>query len=284
MSFRAAQLLSVLVGCVAVAAEPHAHDAGPRAEAAQGEAASDAGAAVPAHQKHPVDSRPPVPKGKSVELTLPDGRTSTAYVARPKGAARGGLLVVHEWWGLVDWVKAEADRYAGQGYLVLAVDLFGGSVATTAEEAQKLMSALDQKSATEVEVAGVEWLARALPGKKIATLGWCMGGGQSLNASLVSGGKVGGTVIYYGLPVSDVNLLRKLKGPVLGIWAKRDGWITPEKVAAFDLALKDAGIKHEFRSYDGDHAFANPSGGRYNPPAAKDANEATLRFLKAVLK
>jgi len=284
VSFRAVQLLSVLVGCVAVAAEPHAHDAGPQAEAGQGEAASDAGAAVPAHQKHPVDSRSPVPKGKSVELTLPDGRTSTAYVTRPKGAPRGGLLVVHEWWGLVDWVKAEADRYAGQGYLVLAVDLFGGSVATTAEEAQKLMSALDQKSATEVEVAGVEWLARALPGKKIATLGWCMGGGQSLNASLASGGKVGATVIYYGLPVTDVNLLRTLKGPVLGIWAKRDGWITPEKVAAFDLALKDAGIKHEFRSYDADHAFANPSGGRYNPPAAKDANEATRRFLKAVLK
>jgi len=284
VSFRAVQLLSVLVGCVAVAAEPQSHDAGPHAEAPPAETASDAGAAIPAHQKHPVESRAPVPKGKSVEIGLPDGRTSTAYVARPKGVPRGGLLVVHEWWGLVDWVKAEADRYAGQGYLVLAVDLFGGSVATTAEEAQKLMSALDQKLSTEVEVAGVEWLARALPGKKIATLGWCMGGGQSLNASLASGGKVGATVIYYGLPVTDVNLLRTLKGPVLGIWAKRDGWITPEKVAAFDLALKDAGIKHEFRSYDADHAFANPSGGRYNPPAAKDANEATRRFLKAVLK
>lgn len=284
MSFRAAQVLSVLVGCLAVAAEPHGHGAGPQAGAAQGQEANDAGSAVPAHQKHPVDPRPPAPKGKSVELTLPGERTSTAYVARPKGAPRGGLLVVHEWWGLDDWVKAEADRYAGQGYLVLAVDLFGGSVATTADEAQKLMSALDQKAATEVEVAGVEWLAHALPGKKIATLGWCMGGGQSLNASLASGGKVGATVIYYGLPVTDVNLLRKLQGPVLGIWAKRDGWITPEKVAAFDLALRDAGIKHEFRSYDADHAFANPSGGRYNPPAAQDANEATRRFLKTLLK
>ena len=284
MSFRAAQVLSVLVGCVAVAAEPHGHGAGPQAGAAQGQEANDAGSADPAHQKHPVDPRPPAPKGKSVELTLPGGRTSTGYVARPKGAPRGGLLVVHEWWGLDDWVKAEADRYAGQGYLVLAVDLFGGSVATTADEAQKLMSALDQKAATEVEVAGVEWLAHALPGKKIATLGWCMGGGQSLNASLASGGKVGATVIYYGLPVTDVSLLRKLQGPVLGIWAKRDGWITPEKVAAFDLALRDAGIKHEFRSYDADHAFANPSGGRYNPPAAQDANEATRRFLKTFLK
>ena len=84
--------------------------------------------------------------------------------------------------------------------------------------------------------------------------------------------------------MTDVNLLKKLQGPVLGIWAKRDGWITPEKVAAFDLALKDAGIKHEFRSYDADHAFANPTGGRYNPPAAQDANEAARRFLKSALK
>jgi carboxymethylenebutenolidase len=269
VSFRAVQVLSMLVGCAALAAEPEV---------------TDAGSAVPAHQKHPVDPKPPTPKGKSVELTLPDGKTSTAYVARPRGAPHGGLLVLHEWWGLNDWVKADADRYAAQGYLVLAVDLFGGSVATTADEAQKLMSALDDKTATEVEVAGVDWLARALPGKKIATLGWSMGGGQSLNASLASASKVGATVIYYGLPVTDVNLLRKLQGPVLGIWAKRDGWITPEKVAAFDLALKDASIKHEFRSYDADHAFANPSGSRYNPAAAQDANEATRRFLKSVLK
>jgi carboxymethylenebutenolidase len=275
VSFRAGQVLSLLVGCVALGAEPHVHAASPGA---------DVDSAVPAHQKHPVDPKPPTPRGKPVELTLPDGKTSAAYVARPKGAPRGGLLIVHEWWGLNDAVKAEADRYAGQGYLVLAVDLFGGTVTSDAEEAQKLMSALDEKAATETEVAGVDWLARALPGKKVATLGWCMGGGQSLNASLASGGKVGATVMYYGLPVTDVNLLRKLQGPILGIWARRDGWITPEKVAAFDIALKDAGIKHEFRSYDADHAFANPTGGRYNPAAAQDANEATRRFLKSVLK
>ncbi|MGZ6098016.1 MAG: dienelactone hydrolase family protein [Myxococcaceae bacterium] len=272
MSVRAAQVLSMLLAGVALGEEPpHVHGA-------------DAGSAVPAQERHPVDPRPPTPHGKPVELTLPGGKTSTAYVARPKGAPHGGLLVVHEWWGLNDGVKSDADRYAAQGYLVLAVDLFGGSVATTPEQAQKLMSEMDEKHATEVEVAGIDWLTQELKGKKLATLGWCMGGGQSLNASLASPAKVSATVIYYGLPVTDVNLLRKLQGPVLGIWAKRDGWITPEKVAAFDLALKDAGIKHEFRSYDADHAFANPTGGRYNPPAAQDANEAARRFLKSALK
>ena len=259
MSLRAAQVLSMLLVGVALGAEG------------------------PAKEGHPGGPKPPTPHGKAVKLTLPGGNTSTAYVARPKGAPHGGLLAIHEWWGLNDWVKADADRYASQGYLVLAVDLFGGTVATSAEQAEKLMAGLDQAAATEVEVAGIDWLAQALPGKKIATVGWSMGGGQSLNASLASPSKVSATVIYYGLPVTDVNLLKKLQGPILGIWAKRDGWITPEKVAAFDLALKDAGIKHEFRSYDADHAFANPGGGRYNSAAAQDANDASRRFLKSVL-
>lgn len=272
MSLRAARCLSMLVVGVAAAAEPtHVH--GP-----------EAGPTVPSQERHPVDPRPPAPHGKKVTLALPGGVSSRAYVARPKGTPQGGLLLLHEWWGLNDWVKSEADRYSAQGYLVLAVDLYGGSVATTPEQAQTLMSGLDQKRATEIEIAGLDWLARALPAKKIATLGWCMGGGQSLNASLASPGRVSGTVVYYGLPVTEVELLRKLQGPVLGIWAKQDGWITPEKVAAFDLALKDAGIKHEFRSYDADHAFANPTGGRHNPPAAQDANEAVRRFLRSVLR
>jgi carboxymethylenebutenolidase len=274
VSFGAAQVLSMLAGLALAAEPPHLHATLSHQAEAQGAA----------QEHHPMDPKPPAPKGKSVELSLPGGKSGTAYVARPKGTPRGGLLILHEWWGVNDWVKSEADRYATQGYLVAAVDLYGGSVATSADEAQKLMSSLDDRTATDVEVAGIEWLARALPGKKIATLGWCMGGGQSLHASLASPEKVAGTVIYYGLPVTDVHVLKTLRGPVLGIWAKRDGWITPEKVAAFDLALKDAGIKHEFRSYDADHAFANPSGGHYNPPAAQDANEATRRFLKSTLK
>jgi carboxymethylenebutenolidase len=272
MSLRPLLSSAVLLAGVALGADPpHAHG-------------SDANSPVPSHQGHPVDSRAPTPKGKSVELTLSDGKTSTAYVAHPKGTPRGGLLLVHEYWGLNDWVKAEADRYAGQGYLVLAVDLYDGHVATQPDEAEKLMKSLTDAHATAVETAGVDWLVKNVKGKKIATLGWCAGGGEALNASLTNPDKVLATVIFYGLPVNDVARLRKLRGPILGIWAKKDGWITPTRVAAFDTALKDAGIKHEFRSYDADHAFANPTGGRYNPPAAQDANDAARRFLAAQLK
>jgi carboxymethylenebutenolidase len=269
--FRSVQWFVMLLATVSFAESPHTHG-------------SDADAGTPAQERHPVDPKIPAAKGKPLELTLADGKTSTAYVARPKGQPRGALLVLHEWWGLNGWVKAEADRYASQGYLTLAVDLFDGHVATTPEEAQKLMQELDDKKAAAVETAGVEWLAKSAPGKKIGTLGWCMGGGQSLEASLSNAARVSATVIYYGVPVTDVDRLRKLRGPILGIWAKKDGWITREKVAAFDIALKDAGIKHEFRSYDADHAFANPTGGRYNPPAAQDANDAARRFLTSTLR
>ncbi|HMK73222.1 MAG TPA: dienelactone hydrolase family protein [Myxococcaceae bacterium] len=243
----------------------------------------DAGSAIPANQPHPVDPNPPKPQGSMITLLHPAGVSAQAYVARPKQGVRGAILVIHEWWGLNDWVKVNADGFAAQGYLALAVDLYGGKVATTKEEAGKLMQGLDAAHAAAVEKAGVQWLKQAAPGKKVATIGWCMGGGQSLLASLNSAPDVSATVIYYGLPVTDVARLKTLRGPVLGIWAKKDGWITPEKVAAFDRALTEAGVKHSFHSFDADHAFANPSGGAYNPPAAEEANALTKKFLADTL-
>lgn len=259
-------------GMAAAAAEPeHVHG-------------GDAGSAIPANQPHPVDPNPPKPQGTMVTLPQPGGPSAQAYVARPKGDARGAILVIHEWWGLNDWVKANADGFAAQGYLALAVDLFDGKVATSKDEAGKLMQGLDAAHAAAVEKAGVQWLRQAAPGKKLATIGWCMGGGQSLLASLNNAPDVSATVIYYGLPVTDVARLKTLRGPVFGIWAKKDGWITADTVAAFDRALTEAGVKHSFHSFDADHAFANPSGGAYNPPAAKEANAATQKFLADVLR
>jgi carboxymethylenebutenolidase len=244
----------------------------------------DAGAAVPFNQAHPVDPTPPRPTGEVFSLTLPGGESAIGYVARPKHAVTGGILVLHEYWGLNDFVKGQADALAALGYLALAVDLYSGKVATTPEEAGKLMQALDPGHAAAVEKAGVAWLKQNLKGKKIATLGWCAGGGQSLLASLGSPQDVSATVIYYGMPVTDVTQLKTLRGPVLGLWAKQDGWITPDKVAAFDKALTEAGVKHSFHSFDANHAFANPTGGRYNPPAAAEAYALTQKFLAEALK
>lgn len=246
-------------------------------------AASDKDSKVPAHQPHPLDADAPRPRGSMTKLEV-GGQPSQAYLARPKGKAQGALLVIHEWWGLNDWVKHEADKLAEQGYLALAVDLYKGKVAKDPKEAQALMGAKDESWGDQVEQAGLNWLKQNAGGAKVATIGWCMGGGESLKTSLQGAKEVDATVIYYGMPVMDAARLKALRGPVLGIWANKDGWITPDKVAQFDKALTEAGVKHEFHAYDADHAFANPSGGRYNGEAAKDAWEKTVAFLAANVK
>jgi carboxymethylenebutenolidase len=265
-------MLTVLAALLIAQAHLHgAADAG---------AASDKDSAVPAHQPHPLDANAPKPRGAMTNLEVA-GQPSQAYVARPQGKARGAVLVIHEWWGLNDWVKHHADQLAGEGYLALAIDLYKGKVAKDPKQAQELMAAKDEKWGDQVEEAGLEWLKKNAGGARVATLGWCMGGGESLKASLNDPKDVDATIIHYGMPVMDVAKLKTLHGPVLGIWANKDGWITPDKVAQFDKALTEAGVKHEFHAYDADHAFANPSGGKYNGEAAKDAWDKTVKFLAA---
>src|SRR5437016_3851076 len=216
-------------------AQGHVHEAGDAATA------SGTYNAAMAAQPHPLDPDAPKPKGSMTELKIGD-QTSRAYVARPKGKPQGALLVIHEYWGLNDWVK------------------------------------------DKVEAAGLEWLKKNAQGANVAIIGWCMGGGEALKASLNEPDNVDATIIHYGMPVLDVARLKVLHGPVLGIWANKDRSITPEKVAQFDQALTEAGVKHEFHAYDADHAFANPSGGRYHGEAAKDAWDKTLKFLAANLR
>ncbi|TMA90206.1 MAG: dienelactone hydrolase family protein [Deltaproteobacteria bacterium] len=258
-------------------AQGHVHEAGDAATA------SGTYSAAMAAQPHPLDPDAPKPKGSMTELKIGD-QTSKAYVARPKGKPQGALLVIHEYWGLNDWVKDKADQLAAQGYLALAIDLYKGEVATDPKQAAQLMQAKDEKWGDQVEAAGLEWLKKNAQGANVAIIGWCMGGGEALKASLNEPDNVDATIIHYGMPVLDVARLKVLHGPVLGIWANKDRSITPEKVAQFDQALTEAGVKHEFHAYDADHAFANPSGGRYNGEAAKDAWDKTLKFLAANLR
>ena len=258
-------LLLAVALALPVAAQEHDHG-------------SDKDAKVPAHQAHPMDASAPKPRGQDVTLKTPGG-AAMAYASRPKGKPRGAVLVLHEWWGLNDWVKSMADRLAGEGYLALAVDLYKGKVTADPKEAAALMSKKDEQWGDAVEEAGLAWLKSNAGGAKVATLGWCMGGGESLKTSLNDPKDVAATVMYYGLPVTEVERLKTLRGPLLGIWANQDGWITPDKVKAFDQALTQAGVKHEFYAYDADHAFANPSGGKYNGPAAADAWKKTQAFL-----
>ncbi|HJV32911.1 MAG TPA: dienelactone hydrolase family protein [Patescibacteria group bacterium] len=207
----------------------------------------------------------------------------SGYYAHP--AAQGsypGVVMIHEWWGLNDQIKETARQLAGQGYAVLAVDLYG-KVAATPDEARALTGALDQPTAVENMAAAADFL-RARGSTKMASLGWCFGGGQSLQFAL-SGEPLDATVIYYGQLVTDPDVLGEIAWPVMGVFGEADQAVKSETAHAFDAALDAAGVRNEVYFYPGvGHAFANPSGANYAPAETKDAWAKTLDFLKRNLK
>ena len=210
------------------------------------------------------------------------------HLALPPGLAAGSkapaVVMIHEWWGLNEYIKSEADRLAKEGYVVLAADLFGGKYATTQDQARSLTGGLDQAAATKNLQDAVAFLRARGDVGEVGALGWCFGGGQSLKLLLAQKDLAAG-VIYYGALEPDPEKLKGLP-PVLGVFGKLDQGPSPAQVAAFDQGLTTAGVTHEIYSYDGaGHAFANPTGGeRYNATAAADAWTKTLAFLAKHLK
>ena len=214
---------------------------------------------------------------QEVEAKLADGTTVKAALATPQGQARGSILLIHEWWGLNDQIKSVASEFANQGYTALAVDLYRGHVATTRPDARALMKAVDPMVATETLETWVKWLRDDGPGAKLATIGWCFGGGWSLNASLAT--PVDATIVYYGRVNKTADALAALKGPVLGHYATADQWINRDMVSGFEAEMRKAGKTYTSYWYDAQHAFANPTSARYDEADAALAWQRTLDFL-----
>lgn len=205
-----------------------------------------------------------------------------AALALPDVAKAPAVVLIHEWWGLNDQIKSVAADLARSGYVALAVDLFGGKVATDADAAKAQTQAVKPEAATATMVAWINWLRQhERTTGKVATLGWCFGGGWSVNASLAT--PVDGTVIYYGRVPSDPVALKALKGPVLGHFGEKDQSINHAMVDPFTAALKQNGHPAEIHWYDADHAFANPTVARYDEADARLAWERTLAFLKKTI-
>ncbi|MEX1306320.1 MAG: dienelactone hydrolase family protein [Rhodovibrionaceae bacterium] len=220
---------------------------------------------------------------EDVSLTLPGGGSVSAALAMPETTPAPTVLLIHEWWGLNDQIKAVAADFAKQGYIALAADLYGGEVASTPDQAKALMGAVEAGVAAETLVAWAEWLkADEKSTGKIGTVGWCFGGGWSLNASLAT--PVDATVVYYGRVAKSAAELASLESPVLGHFATQDGWINQEMVDGFTAAMDQAGKSYTVHWYEADHAFANPSGGRYDEADAKLAWERTTAFFEERLK
>lgn len=194
-----------------------------------------------------------------------------------------GVIMIHEWWGLNDNIRSMARRLAGEGYAVLAVDLYGGATAETAADAQQLMSALVAERDTGIENLrqAHEYLDQFALAPRIATLGWCLGGAWSLEAAVALGEEIDAAVMYYGQTINDPDRLAGLEAPLLGLFAELDESIPLRNVQGFRSALGGLGKESEVLIYSGvGHAFANPSGNAYNHQAATEAWDKTLGFLR----
>lgn len=197
------------------------------------------------------------------------------------------VIVIHEWWGLNDNIKAMSDRLAAEGYIVLAVDLFGGQVATSPREARKLM--IDVVENRELAVENIrrayDFVNTVAEAPAIGSLGWCFGGGWSLNTALLFPDELDAAVIFYGQVTADEEDLRPLNVPLLGLFGGQDTGIPLASVEAFEASLERLRKDYEIHVYpDAEHAFANPTGTAYNAAAAQDAWEKTLEFLDRKLR
>jgi carboxymethylenebutenolidase len=217
------------------------------------------------------------------------GQQVFGYRAQPqrtKPGALPGLIVIHEWWGLNDNVRAEARRLAAEGYVTLAVDLYAGQTATEPPAAAKLAGELSRNPAPAEENLrqAYAYLDKTVRAPKIGTIGWCLGGRWSLRAATLLPEQVDATVIYYGTVTTPEADLARLQMPILGLFAANDRVIPVPTVKAFQDTLARLGKRIDVKIYEGtDHAFANPSGTAYEPTAAEDAWRRTLSFLRANL-
>ncbi len=225
----------------------------------------------------------PAPQGSFVHLA-----GGKAYLALPQEgtAPVPAVLLIHEWWGLNEHVKFWADRLANDGYAALAVDLYDGKIATTADDAMAYMKQVDPDRARSVLAAGHIFLGShpSVKATKRAVMGWCFGGHWSLQAAIQTP-DLDAAVIYYGRLITDPEQLKKISCPIVGVFGSQDTGIPPSAVQEWQAAMQAAG--HDaltVHSFDAPHAFANPSNSRYDAEAAEAAWSKVRPFLAAQLK
>ncbi|NJN29453.1 MAG: dienelactone hydrolase family protein [Synechococcales cyanobacterium RM1_1_8] len=224
-----------------------------------------------------------------VDYATINGKTITGFLAQPANAEAPlpALIAIHEWWGLNDNIEAVSQRLAGEGYSVLAVDLYGGELAEAPDQARSLMQGVmaDPEPAQENLRQAYEYLINQQQATGVASIGWCFGGAWSLNTALLLPEQLDAAVIYYGRLQTDPEVLAPLQMPIAGFFGGLDQGIPVADVKAFEAALRSLGKTAEIYIYDdANHAFSNPSGDRYNPEAAADAWEKTIAFLAKYLK
>jgi len=226
---------------------------------------------------------------KSETVSYKSGdETVSSYLAHPEIAGQHpAIIVIHEWWGLNNWVKEQAQHYAAEGYVALAVDLYRGQVASTPDDAHILMRGLpDDRGLRDLEAA-FSYLSSqpdVEPGK-IGAIGWCMGGGWAVKLA-EDQPKLAAVVVNYGSLPTDPAIIAKIKAPLLGNFGAEDKGIPPESVRAFESAMKSTGKNPDIKIYEGaGHAFQNPDNKQgYRKEATEDADERIDTFFHKELQ
>ncbi len=215
--------------------------------------------------------------GSNISYLRPDGQNVPAYLAEPEDDAPG-VVVIQEWWGVTDHIKSIVDRLAEAGYRALSPDLYRGRTTRKAEEANAWMNSLDWQAAVHQDLQGaVNFFKNS--GKKVAVLGFCMGGALAL-ATAVHAAPLDATVCFYGIPPLGLADPAKIQGPLLCHFAQQDDWCTPSAVEALEQTLKTAGVSFELHRYAAQHAFFNDKRPEvFDPQAANLAWSRTLEFL-----
>jgi carboxymethylenebutenolidase len=224
---------------------------------------------------------------KSVSYKSGD-ETVQALLYAPAGKGPfPAIIVIHEYWGLNDWVKDQAVKLADQGYVTLAIDLYRGKVATTPDMAHEIMRGVPEDRAKRDLHAAFEFLQSQPNVRKdrIGSIGWCMGGGYSLDVALQEP-TLAADVINYGHLATDPEALKKVSAPILGLFGAQDHGITPDDAHKFEASMKQLGKKIDVKVYDdAGHGFENPNNkDGYRAEDAADAWKRTVSFFAETLK
>lgn len=219
-------------------------------------------------------------KGSMVSIPCSDGKNGNAYLIPSRKKSKKWLIVVHEWWGLNDNIKAESDKYAGDldQMNVLALDLYDGKVASTPDSAMKLIRTADITRMTTIISSAIKY---AGSDASIYSVGWCFGGMWSLQTAILAGPQGKGTVMFYGRPETSLEKLQSIQCEVLGFFGNQDRSPSPEMVNEFEANMKTAGRKLTTFKYEAGHGFANPSNPSFNEAAAADTYSKAIAFFKA---
>ena len=223
------------------------------------------------------------PIGKEISFKTTDGKEGYAYEVKATTPTNNYVFVIHEWWGLNDYIKQESEKLFNRlgNVNVIAIDLYDKKVASVKDSAAKYMQSVKSERAEAIIKGVINYVGSKA---NIATIGWCFGGGWSMQSALLAGKQSKACVMYYGMPEEKIEKLKTLNAPILFVWPEQDQWINKAMVSKFEVNMKASKKSLEVKSYNADHAFANPSNPKYNKEFADDAFKNAIAFIKLYME